>query len=230
MAVIYNAGHRRARGDVRDAPADARRSSRPGWAPRPSRSSSPSATARSPAGPARPTRVLRPLRVPRRRRARRLRGRPRRAAWASGAACWRPCGAEAARRGIHKLTSRVFADNAASRAAHRAAGFTEVGVQRRHGLLDGAWKELRAGRAAARGGRRRRPSSDAPPASPTLRRDGSRPQPRPRSTSRSSAPAPGSARSRSRCWCSALTAVVQTAVYIALGQRRAARRPDPQRR
>ena len=35
----------------------------------------------------------------------------------------------------------VFADNAASRAVHRAAGFEEVGVQRRHGRLDGEWKD-----------------------------------------------------------------------------------------
>jgi phosphinothricin acetyltransferase len=35
----------------------------------------------------------------------------------------------------------VFADNHASRAAHRAAGFIEVGVQRRHGRLDGEWKD-----------------------------------------------------------------------------------------
>ena len=47
--------------------------------------------------------------------------------------------AEAERRGYHKITSRVFAANGASRAAHRAAGFTEVGVQRRHGQLDGRW-------------------------------------------------------------------------------------------
>jgi L-amino acid N-acyltransferase YncA len=45
------------------------------------------------------------------------------------------------RAGIHKLTSRVFADNAASLAAHRAAGFDEVGLQRRHGKLDGQWKD-----------------------------------------------------------------------------------------
>ena len=45
------------------------------------------------------------------------------------------------RRGLHKLTSRVFIDNAASLAAHRAAGFEEVGVQRRLGKLDGAWKD-----------------------------------------------------------------------------------------
>lgn len=43
--------------------------------------------------------------------------------------------------GLYKLTSRIFTDNAASRAAHRAAGFTEVGIQRRHGRLDGEWKD-----------------------------------------------------------------------------------------
>jgi L-amino acid N-acyltransferase YncA len=43
--------------------------------------------------------------------------------------------------GLYKLTSRVFSDNAASRAVHLAAGFEEVGVQRRHGRLDGRWKD-----------------------------------------------------------------------------------------
>ena len=43
--------------------------------------------------------------------------------------------------GLYKLTSRLFADNAASRAAHLAAGFDEVGIQRRHGRLDGEWKD-----------------------------------------------------------------------------------------
>ena len=42
---------------------------------------------------------------------------------------------------MYKLTSRIFTTNAASRAAHRAAGFEEVGVQRRHGRLDGEWKD-----------------------------------------------------------------------------------------
>lgn len=46
-----------------------------------------------------------------------------------------------AQQGMHKLTSRVFAENAASRAAHRAAGFFEVGIQPRHGMLDGEWKD-----------------------------------------------------------------------------------------
>jgi L-amino acid N-acyltransferase YncA len=45
------------------------------------------------------------------------------------------------RHGLYKLTSRVFTDNEPSRAAHRAAGFEEVGVQRRHGQLDGQWKD-----------------------------------------------------------------------------------------
>jgi L-amino acid N-acyltransferase YncA len=43
--------------------------------------------------------------------------------------------------GLYKLTSRIFADNASSIAAHRAAGFDVVGVQRRHGRLDGRWKD-----------------------------------------------------------------------------------------
>ena len=43
--------------------------------------------------------------------------------------------------GLYKLTSRLLADNAASRAAHLAAGFEEVGIQRRHGRLDGEWKD-----------------------------------------------------------------------------------------
>jgi L-amino acid N-acyltransferase YncA len=43
--------------------------------------------------------------------------------------------------GYHKLTSRVFTTNAASLKLHKAAGFTEVGVQKRHGQLDGEWKD-----------------------------------------------------------------------------------------
>jgi L-amino acid N-acyltransferase YncA len=49
--------------------------------------------------------------------------------------------AESERRGFYKLTSRIFTTNAASRAVHRAAGFVEVGVKRRHGRLDGEWKD-----------------------------------------------------------------------------------------
>jgi L-amino acid N-acyltransferase YncA len=47
----------------------------------------------------------------------------------------------AERSGYYKLTSRVFTSNEASRAVHRAAGFEEVGVQRRHGRLDGEWRD-----------------------------------------------------------------------------------------
>jgi L-amino acid N-acyltransferase YncA len=43
--------------------------------------------------------------------------------------------------GYYKLTSRVFTTNEASLKLHRAAGFTEVGVQRRHGRLEGEWKD-----------------------------------------------------------------------------------------
>jgi L-amino acid N-acyltransferase YncA len=35
----------------------------------------------------------------------------------------------------------VFASNAASRALHLVAGFEEVGIQRRHGRLDGEWRD-----------------------------------------------------------------------------------------
>jgi phosphinothricin acetyltransferase len=47
----------------------------------------------------------------------------------------------AERAGYYKLTSRIFTTNAASLAVHRAAGFEEVGVQRRHGRLDGQWRD-----------------------------------------------------------------------------------------
>jgi L-amino acid N-acyltransferase YncA len=48
---------------------------------------------------------------------------------------------EAERRGYHKLLSRIFPENAASLALARACGFREVGVHRKHGKLDGAWKD-----------------------------------------------------------------------------------------
>ena len=43
--------------------------------------------------------------------------------------------------GYYKLTSRVFTTNQASLAVHRSAGFCEVGIQLRHGRLDGEWKD-----------------------------------------------------------------------------------------
>jgi phosphinothricin acetyltransferase len=47
----------------------------------------------------------------------------------------------AERRGYYKLVGRMFASNAASRALAGAAGFREVGVERRHGRLDGEWRD-----------------------------------------------------------------------------------------
>jgi phosphinothricin acetyltransferase len=43
--------------------------------------------------------------------------------------------------GLHKLTSRIFSTNTASIALHEAAGFTIVGVQHRHGQLEGVWRD-----------------------------------------------------------------------------------------
>ena len=59
--------------------------------------------------------------------------------------------AEAA--GFWKLLSRIFPENTASRALMAKVGFCEVGTYRRHGKLDGAWRdcvivERRLGEAA----------------------------------------------------------------------------------
>jgi L-amino acid N-acyltransferase YncA len=45
-------------------------------------------------------------------------------------------------RGFWKILSKIFPENAASRALCRAAGFREVGVHRRHAQLDGAWRDV----------------------------------------------------------------------------------------
>jgi L-amino acid N-acyltransferase YncA len=50
---------------------------------------------------------------------------------------------EAARSaGFHKLVSRVFPENRASLRMIGALGFREVGVYRRHGQLDGEWRDV----------------------------------------------------------------------------------------
>jgi phosphinothricin acetyltransferase len=49
--------------------------------------------------------------------------------------------AEAERRGFLKLVSRIFLENVASLALHRTVGFREVGIYRRHGKLDGQWRD-----------------------------------------------------------------------------------------
>jgi phosphinothricin acetyltransferase len=48
---------------------------------------------------------------------------------------------ESARNGAHKLVSRIFTENVASRELHRKVGFREVGVHERHGQIDGEWKD-----------------------------------------------------------------------------------------
>lgn len=50
---------------------------------------------------------------------------------------------EAAREaGFRKLLSRVFPENTASLGLLASLGFREVGVLRRHGQLDGAWRDV----------------------------------------------------------------------------------------
>jgi len=45
-------------------------------------------------------------------------------------------------RGYWKLVSRIFPENEASLALCRSLGFREVGVYRRHGKLDGQWRDV----------------------------------------------------------------------------------------
>ena len=46
-----------------------------------------------------------------------------------------------AARGFHKLVSRIFPENTASLALHERCGFRVVGVYRRHGTLEGRWRD-----------------------------------------------------------------------------------------
>src|SRR5579863_2738174 len=49
---------------------------------------------------------------------------------------------EVERAGFWKLVSRVFVENAASRALLRSFGFREVGVYEKHAQLDGVWRDV----------------------------------------------------------------------------------------
>jgi L-amino acid N-acyltransferase YncA len=49
---------------------------------------------------------------------------------------------EAARAGFHKLVGKLFLDNDASRRLVERHGFREVGVHRRHGTVDGKWRDV----------------------------------------------------------------------------------------
>ena len=44
-------------------------------------------------------------------------------------------------RGFWKLVSRIFPENTGSLALHERAGFRTVGVYRRHGQLEGEWRD-----------------------------------------------------------------------------------------
>ncbi|MGH7392126.1 MAG: arsinothricin resistance N-acetyltransferase ArsN1 family A [Candidatus Rokuibacteriota bacterium] len=46
-----------------------------------------------------------------------------------------------AERGFWKMVSRIFPENTASLAVHERCGFRNVGVYRRHGKLDGEWRD-----------------------------------------------------------------------------------------
>jgi L-amino acid N-acyltransferase YncA len=48
----------------------------------------------------------------------------------------------AAERGLWKVIGLLFPENAGSLALFAAAGYREVGVFRRHGLLDGEWRDV----------------------------------------------------------------------------------------
>ncbi len=49
---------------------------------------------------------------------------------------------EARKAGFWKLLSRVFTENAASRALLRSLGFREVGTYEKHARLDGVWRDV----------------------------------------------------------------------------------------
>lgn len=49
---------------------------------------------------------------------------------------------EAERRGFHKLVSRIFVENYASRRLLASVGFREVGVYERHAQLAGVWRDV----------------------------------------------------------------------------------------
>jgi phosphinothricin acetyltransferase len=59
-----------------------------------------------------------------------------------GTALCEELAAEAERRGFYKLLTKLFTSNVASLRLVRRCGFREVGVHRRHGRLDGEWRDV----------------------------------------------------------------------------------------
>jgi L-amino acid N-acyltransferase YncA len=49
---------------------------------------------------------------------------------------------EAERRGYHKLVGKIFSSNEPSLALVRSCGWREVGLHRRHGRLEGEWRDV----------------------------------------------------------------------------------------
>ena len=50
--------------------------------------------------------------------------------------------ADAENQGFHKLIGKLFTDNTASIRLVERCGFDPVGLHRRHGKLDGAWRDI----------------------------------------------------------------------------------------
>jgi phosphinothricin acetyltransferase len=49
---------------------------------------------------------------------------------------------DAGTQGFYKLVGRLFTTNEASMALVKHCGFREVGIHRRHGRLDGEWRDV----------------------------------------------------------------------------------------
>ena len=49
---------------------------------------------------------------------------------------------QAERNGFHKMLGKLFTDNVASIRLCERCGFTSVGIHRRHGQLDGEWRDV----------------------------------------------------------------------------------------
>lgn len=58
------------------------------------------------------------------------------------------------RLGFWKIVSRIFPENVGSLALHEKAGFRVVGIYKRHGRLDGKWRDCVIRKVARRGSRR----------------------------------------------------------------------------
>jgi L-amino acid N-acyltransferase YncA len=50
--------------------------------------------------------------------------------------------AAAEARGYYKLVGKIFTSNAPSIALVKSCGWREIGVHRRHGRLEGEWKDV----------------------------------------------------------------------------------------